>query len=331
VPPPNLERLERIVRGFRRVRLLVVGDLMLDRFVAGRVERISPEAPVPIVAVEREENHLGGAANVVANVRALGGRTSVVGVVGRDADGRWILDQLRALGANVGGVVTAASLPTTRKMRIVAHHQQVVRLDRERKLADPRIDARVRGHVRRLLPRADGVVVSDYAKGVVTAALLADLAERKSGKPALFIDPKRGNFENYRNATLLKPNLDAAESASGVGIVDGATLARAGRSLLERWQSEAVLISRGEHGMSLFRRGRSLRHFPAEALPVFDVTGAGDTVLSTTALAIAGGASFEEAAMLANRAAGIVVGKAGTATVEAAELIEDLRRWEGSR
>jgi D-glycero-beta-D-manno-heptose-7-phosphate kinase len=320
----KIHDLARIIRRFSRVRLLVVGDLMLDHFVTGKVDRISPEAPVPVVTVSGESFHLGGAANVAANVRALGGRVTVVGVIGRDETGRHILDELRHVGVGVGGVLATSSLPTTRKTRIVAHQQQVARLDYEKRIADPKLDGRVRDRVGRLLPRFDGVVVSDYGKGVVTAALLADLAARPRGKPPLFIDPKKGNFPNYRNATLVKPNLDAAQAASGVDVHDDASLRLAGQRLVEAWRSEAVLISRGEAGMTLFRRGRRMAHFPTAAREVFDVTGAGDTVLATAALAVASGASFEDAAVLANRAAGIAVGKAGTATVSAKELIADL-------
>ena len=320
----KIHDLARIIRRFSRVRLLVVGDLMLDHFVTGKVDRISPEAPVPVVTVSRESFHLGGAANVAANVRALGGRVTIVGVIGRDETGRHILDELRHIGVGVGGVLATSSLPTTRKTRIVAHQQQVVRLDYEKRVLDGDLERRVRDRVQRLLARSAGVVVSDYGKGVVSPALLADLAVRPAGKPPLFIDPKKGNFPNYRNATLVKPNLDAAQAASGVDVHDDASLRLAGQRLVDAWRSEAVLISRGEAGMSLFRRGRRMAQFPTAAREVFDVTGAGDTVLATAALAVASGASFEDAAVLANRAAGIVVGKAGTATVSAKELIADL-------
>ena len=330
MPRSSVSDFVRLVRRFRRVRLLVIGDLMLDQFVWGKVDRISPEAPVPVVTVSKESFHLGGAANVAANVRELGGRATIVGVVGRDAPGRQILDDLRRIGVGVGGTITAADRLTTRKTRIVAHQQQLVRLDREQRLVDPKIEARLRERVGRLLPRCDGVVVSDYGKGVVTPALLADLAGRRRSQPPLFIDPKKGNFGSYRNATLLKPNLDAAQAASGIDVHDEATLRQAGQKLLDLWRSESVLVSRGEAGMTLFRRARRMEHFPTTAREVFDVTGAGDTVLSTAALAIAAGASFEDAAVLANRAAGIVVGKVGTATVSAEELIEDLRR-DGTR
>jgi len=320
----DAERLAKIVRRFRRARLLVVGDLMLDQFIWGRVRRVSPEAPVPVVQVTSETWHLGGAANVAANIRALGGGADIAGVVGTDSHGKRLIAELRAIGAGVGGVVRGAAHPTIRKTRIVAHRQQVVRLDREPAALDDRLARRVERGVLAALDRFDGVVVSDYNKGVVTPALLAELAGRCKRKPMLFVDPKRSNFAHYDGATLIKPNLEAAAHASGVDIVDDRSLARAGQALLALWRPRALLISRGEHGMTLFRADGSSENFPTMAREVFDVTGAGDTVLATAALALAAGASFEDAAVLANQAAGIVVGKLGTASATAGELLDGL-------
>jgi rfaE bifunctional protein kinase chain/domain len=317
-------RLESVVRRFPRTRLLVIGDLMLDQFIYGRVSRISPEAPVPIVQVTGESAHLGGAANVAANVRALGGEASLVGVVGTDTHGRRLMRELAAIGVGVAGVVRVARYATIRKIRILAHQQQVVRLDRESGRPDAVLARAVVARTLRQLDSVDGVIVSDYNKGVVTSVLLSELASRCGPKPMLFIDPKKENFANYVGATLMKPNLEAAALASGIDVVDERSLARAGQTLLERWRCEAVLMSRGEEGMTLFRRGQAMQHFPTAAREVFDVTGAGDTVLASAALALAAGASFEEAAVLANRAAGIVVRKLGTATASAAELLAEL-------
>jgi rfaE bifunctional protein kinase chain/domain len=303
---------------------------MLDQFIWGRVERISPEAPVPVVEVTAESVHLGGAGNVAANVRALGGRADVIGVVGADAHGRRVARELAAIGVGIRGLVRGTRYATIRKTRILAHQQQVVRLDREPKALDPRLSARVVSRALSVIDRFDGVVVSDYNKGVISETLLRVLAARSDSKPMLFIDPKKGNFRNYSGATLVKPNLEAASLASGVDIVDDRSLARAGEILLERWRSQAVLISRGEEGMTLFRKGRRMAHFPTAAREVFDVTGAGDTVLAAAALALACGATFEEAAVLANRAAGIVIGKIGTATASAAELAAELARTDAS-
>ena len=316
-------RLAAVVRRFSRVRLLVVGDLMLDQFIYGKVTRISPEAPVPVVRVAGESFHLGGAANVAANVRALGGQASIIGVVGRDGPGRRLVRDLAELGVGTAGLVRADS-PTIRKIRVLAHQQQVVRLDREPTEIPERLCRTVVSRVMREIGRFHGIVVSDYNKGVVTAELLAKLAERPDGKPMLFVDPKKGNFAHYAGATLLKPNLEAAAAAAGFEVDDERSLHRAGERLLEQWKSEAVLISRGEEGMTLFRRGRPARHFPTTAREVFDVTGAGDTVLAAASLALAAGATFEDAAVLANRAAGIVVGKLGTATASARELLAEL-------
>jgi rfaE bifunctional protein kinase chain/domain len=277
-----------------------------------------------VVRVTRESFHLGGAANVAANVRALGGQARIVGIVGRDAFGRQVVRELRHIGVGVAGVVQSRAFPTVRKIRILAHQQQVVRLDRERPADSPALAAEVLRRVLRILRSVDGVVVSDYGKGVVTPELLASLAERRDGRPNVFIDPKKGNFAHYRRATLVKPNLEAAAQASGIEIADEASLQRAGERLVRMWESDAVLVSRGEEGMSLFQPGRR-RHFPTAAREVYDVTGAGDTVLATAALAVGAGASFEEAAVLANRAAGIVVAKVGTECATAEELLHALR------
>ncbi|HSD09847.1 MAG TPA: D-glycero-beta-D-manno-heptose-7-phosphate kinase [Candidatus Binatia bacterium] len=323
---PEARDLVAIVRRFSRARLLVVGDLMLDQFISGRVSRISPEAPVPVVQVTGESFHLGGAANVAANIRALGGPAAIAGVIGTDAPGGRLTRDLRSIGVGVSRVVRGASYPTIRKIRILAHQQQVVRLDREPRSLDERLTRKVTARVLRSLHGFDGIVVSDYNKGVVSRALLEQLGKRTQGKPMLFIDPKKGNFQHCVGATLVKPNLEAASLASGIEIVDERSLAKAGERLLEQWRCEAVLISRGEEGMTLFRRNRRMEHFPTAAREVYDVTGAGDTALATVALALAAGATFEDAAVLANRAAGIVVGKLGTATASAEELIADLRK-----
>lgn len=316
------KKTDAVLARFPRVRVLVVGDLMLDRYVWGRVSRLSPEAPVPVVRADRESLHPGGAANVAANVRALCGQATVCGVVGRDAAGRLLRAELHRGGIEVEGIVTSSTYATITKTRIVAHSQQVVRVDRDPPaVPGPRIGARLRAWIARGLPDFDVCVVSDYGKGAVDAALLARLAElRAKLKFVYVIDPKRQNFAHYRGASLVKPNADEAEQASGMELDGAAGLERAGRRLLERWQSEAVLISRGEAGLSLFRPGRGAAHFPAAAREVFDVTGAGDTVVAVCALALGAGATPEMATRLANHAAGVAVGKAGTATVGPAEL-----------
>jgi rfaE bifunctional protein kinase chain/domain len=319
--------LAELVQRFARVRVLVVGDLMLDQFVWGKVRRISPEAPVPVVQLTREELRPGGAGNVASNIAALGGRAAACGIVGRDAAGERLGDALRTLKVATDGIVVARSGETTQKTRIIAHHQQVVRLDRESNGgADATSARRVRDFVLRQRAKYDVVIVSDYGKGAVGPELLGALAEAHAREAfSWVVDPKRANFAHYRRATLVKPNREEAAEAAGIEIRDAASLREAGTRLLERWETGAVLISRGEEGMALFKSGGRrarvvVEEFPTVAREVFDVTGAGDTVLATCALALGAGGSLEEATVLANHAAGIVVGKIGTATVGAAEL-----------
>ena len=317
-----------VPRRFSRVRVLVIGDLMLDCYIWGQVERISPEAPVPVVRVTRESIRAGGAGNVVANLRALGGSVEACGVVGRDQAGRSLIQELSGIGAGVAGVVISQGIPTTSKTRIIAHSQQVVRLDREQgDGVDDRARARLHTFVQQRLDDYDVVVVSDYGKGVIDAELLTLLAIQRQRQPFIYlIDPKRRNFAHYRGASLVKPNTEEAGLAAGMEIRDETGLLQAGDRLLDLWQAEAILVSRGEEGMSLFKRQGKAQHFPTMAREVFDVTGAGDTVLAACALALGAGATLEEATILANHAAGIVVGKVGTATINPAELTAALQK-----
>ena len=311
----------RIIRRFPRVRLLVIGDLMLDQFIWGRVDRISPEAPVPVVQVTRETFHLGGAANVVHNIQVLGGNATACGVIGRDPGGRRLLKELKQVGAGVAGIATARNAITIRKTRIIAHNQQVVRFDRESSDHVAGASAALTAFLRRHVWDFDAVVLSDYGKGVVTPELMASVQRLREERAfRLILDPKKPNFGHYSGLTLATPNLSEAADAAGIEIRDEASLQSAGRRLLDRWDAEAVLITRGEQGMSLFTRHAEVRHFPTAARQVFDVTGAGDTVIAACALALAAGATLEQAALLANHAAGVVVGKIGTATVSPHEL-----------
>jgi rfaE bifunctional protein kinase chain/domain len=320
-------RLADLVRRLAGVRVLVVGDLMLDRFVWGRVERISPEAPVPVVHVTREDNRPGGAGNVVANVAALGGRAAVCGVVGADPAGERLIAALRALGARTDGVVATRHAPTIEKTRIIAQQQQVVRLDREEAPSlDGAVARRLRDHVLGARQRCDVLVVSDYGKGAITPEVLGALAEAHRRAPFTWlVDPKRPNFAHYRRPTLVKPNREEAAAASGIDIHDAQSLREAGRRLIDRWDAGAVLISRGEQGLALFKPGGVVEEFPTVAREVFDVTGAGDTLMATCALALGAGGTLEEATVLANHAAGVAVGKIGTVTVTAEELRAALR------
>lgn len=326
-PPLSPPHFTRVLGRFPRVRVLVIGDLMLDRYIWGQVERISPEAPVPVVRVTRESLHAGGAGNVAANIRSLGGAVLTCGVIGRDQAGRRLQQELNALGTDTTGMLASRTTATTNKTRIIAHNQQVVRLDREQSES---LDLRVRSQLHRFVQQqvqdCDVVVVSDYGKGVIDADLLTQLAELRERHGFMYvIDPKRRNYAYYRGATLVKPNQEEAGQATGIDIRSEANLHQAGTQLLDLWQAEAILVSRSEAGMSLFKRGAKIQHFPTTAREIFDVTGAGDTVLATCALALGAGATLEEATILANHAAGIVVGKVGTATVTPNELKAALR------
>lgn len=326
----NTKRARSIIRGFRGASVLVIGDLIVDHFIWGKVVRISPEAPVPVVDVTKETILLGGSANVANNIHSLGGRSYVAGVVGSDADGRRLVRMLREKGIPTDGVVVDGRRPTTTKTRVIAHNQQVVRFDREKKdLVGERVRKRVFDYIKKAIRRADAVVVSDYAKGMVTEGLFNLLRGLSSaqGVPVV-VDPKVEHFDYYRGVTLVTPNNLEAGLASGIEIEDRAGLEKAGLALLGRLGGGALLITRGEKGMSLFE-GKSSTHIPTVAREVYDVSGAGDTVVGVVALSLAAGATFKEASVLSNLAAGIVVEKLGTATVGPSELMDAAARWLG--
>lgn len=317
-------QLLSLIRKFRRCRVLVIGDLMLDRFIWGDVERISPEAPVPVLRVTSESYRLGGAANVMHNIRTLGGSVTACGVLGRDAMGKRILRELGRIGISVPGIFQQGDFQTTQKTRVIAspRHQQIVRLDRENHgEIQPHALRRMRQFVARQIGRCDGIVISDYGKGVIHPELLhmiSDLVKRKDA--VCVVDPKKENFKFYRNPTLVTPNTEEASQASGIEIRNEASLREAGRRLLAMWQARAVLITRGPAGVSLFRPDREVRHFSTQPRELFDVTGAGDTVVAACSLALASGSTQEEAAVLANLAAGLVGDEVGTVAVPARRL-----------
>jgi D-beta-D-heptose 7-phosphate kinase/D-beta-D-heptose 1-phosphate adenosyltransferase len=325
---PRLEprRAARLLAAMRGQRVLVVGDVMLDEFIWGRVARISPEAPVPVVEVTGQSFHLGGAGNVAANVRSLGGGAALAGVIGEDVAGERLKSVLHAAGVESALAVSRGGRPTTVKTRIVAHNQQVVRADREESddVTDGVEKALLDG-VRQALPACAAVVLSDYQKGVITPRLMKMLLPlaRRRNVPVL-VDPKVRHFARYRRVTLLTPNQLEAEQATGLRIREDKDLRAAGERIMKMLACEAVLITRGEHGMCLFERGRRPLSIGTAAREVFDVTGAGDTVVATLALALGAGARLAEAAILANCAAGVVVGKVGTATATPGEVLAAL-------
>ena len=306
-------------------RVVVFGDVMLDEFVWGEVTRISPEAPVPVVDIRRESVHLGGAANVLANLIALGARTSVVGVVGRDRAGEQLHAALEEAGALAtgNGLVVDESRPTTTKTRIIAHNQLVVRADRERRTpVDAATEDKLIEVLGAALQEADAFVVSDYDKGAVTPRVLAEILPRAfARKIPVLVDPKIRNFDAYRPATLVTPNHHEALRLTNTEDDTDEGMAHAARLIRERLNCESVLITRGEQGMMLLECDADPVYVGTVAREVYDVTGAGDTVIATLAAALAARASLVEAATLANHAAGIVVGKVGTATASRDELV----------
>lgn len=319
----SLKRAEALMEKFKKARILVIGDLIMDHFIWGKVRRISPEAPVPVVEVTSESIVLGGSANVVNNIHSLGGHAVVTGVIGSDNDGRRLVEMLKEKGIPAEGIIKDPRRPTTIKTRIIAHSQQMVRFDREKKdRIGPETSAKVINYIKKAVKAADLVVISDYAKGLITQQLVEETnaACQSLGKPVA-VDPKVEHFDYYKGVTIVTPNNLEASQASGVDITDDETLHRAGEVLFNRLGCQALLITRGENGMSLFETA-SETHIPTVAKEVFDVSGAGDTVIGTLALALASGANFREAAVLANFAAGVVVGKVGTATLSQEELHE---------
>ena len=316
-------RMTEITEGFKGRRLVVLGDLMLDEFIWGDVRRISPEAPVPVVEVRHESSHLGGAGNVVSNLIGLGAKVAVAGFVGKDVAGEAVRRRCEESGADVAAILTDDSRPTTLKTRVIAHSQQMVRFDREDKRpVSPEREAEIRDACSRAVASAEGLIISDYEKGAVTRSVLTAVIglARSQGKPVL-VDPKMRNWSYYAGVDVITPNQREAELATSIEIVDDASLKSAAISIRQFLDCRNVLITRGERGMALLDDAGRLIEIPTVAREVFDVTGAGDTVIATLALGLVAGATIEEASIIANYAAGVVVGKVGTAAVSLQELV----------
>ncbi len=322
------KRADEIVGQFRSHKIVVLGDVMLDEFIWGDVSRISPEAPVPVVEIRRESTHLGGAANVLANLLALGAQACVIGVVGEDAAAEKFRSSLRSEGDLQTGdlLIVDSTRPTTIKTRIIARNQMVVRADREQRSAvNGDTEARIISAVTAALRNAGALVISDYDKGVITPRILAEVLPLAYGRMPVLVDPKIRNFDSYRPATLVTPNHHEALRLTNMEEDSDLSLTESGRRLRERIGCDAVLITRGDRGMMLIEGDRDPVFVETSAREVYDVTGAGDTVIAALAAALATGASMTEAAILANQAAGIVVGKLGTATATAREVLDSLQ------
>ncbi len=322
----DLARYKSLVEQFPARRVLVLGDVILDRYVWGSVERISPEAPVPVVRVERESSMLGGAGNVARNLAALGAQTEIVAAVGEDDAARELLKLFSSWKIGVSGLVTDAERPTTLKTRVIARAQQVVRYDRERDepIAASTADALVEA-LRAQAPQVEGVVIEDYGKGLLTPDLIQEaMAIFAEHRLRVFVDPKQGDWAGYRGAELVKPNLREAEQITGIRVREESDLEPLGEALLGLTDAHSIAITRGERGMSLYSKAQGLQQVPTVARAVADVAGAGDTAVATLALARLSGASWIESAELANAAAGFVVGVPGTATLTPHQLLTTL-------
>ncbi|MFH1287790.1 MAG: D-glycero-beta-D-manno-heptose-7-phosphate kinase [bacterium] len=323
----EIKRIKEILDLFNGKKVLVLGDIMVDKYIWGTVSRISPEAPVPVVNITRESYALGGVTNVAGNICALGGKVYLSGVIGNDQIGKTVFSEIKKMNIDSGGVIIDHDRPTTLKTRIIAHNQQVVRLDKEKK-------DKVKGNIRKkifeylnnIIKKIDIVVISDYAKGVVTPELIKDIIilGKKHNKNIL-VDPQIDHFHSYRGVTCLTPNHHEAGFAAGIPIVDKKTLNLAAKKLLKELNCQSVLITQGENGMSHFGSNGDYFHIPAMAKEIFDVTGAGDTVISAFSLSLASGASMFESAYIGNLAAGIVIGKVGTATVTTEEILHEMK------
>lgn len=319
----STNKVSRLLSGFNNSRIVIVGDIMLDRYLWGDCSRISPEAPVPIVEIEREEHLLGGAANVANNIAALGGKAELVGVVGKDIYARDLKAQLKSKSFGYEGVFTDTSRPTSVKTRIIAQNQQVVRADREKTHeVSARLNNKILAYLDKILDKTSAVIISDYGKGVINESLLEKLISFCVERDVFVsVDPKLTHFFNYKKVSTLTPNHIEAGSAVGRKIIDDETLESVGWEILERLKSKSLLVTLGPKGMALFENGvadkdkRSLTKIPTMARKVYDVTGAGDTVISVMTLAVAAGASLKEAAFIANVAAGEVIAQIGTAQI----------------
>lgn len=298
--------------------VLIIGDVMLDRYWYGPTGRISPEAPVPVVKVENNEERPGGAANVAMNIASLGGHAHIVGLTGMDEPAKVLTETLTALKVSCD-FVALPNYPTVTKLRVLSRGQQLIRLDFEDKFED--VDpALINERMDRALPKVGAVILSDYDKGALENVQQL-IQKARAAQVPVFIDPKGADFERYRGATLLTPNMTEFELVVGK-VRNEEELVRKGLALIEQFDFEALLVTRSEHGMTLLRRGQEPFHLPTQAKEVFDVTGAGDTVISVLAASVSAGKPLDEACALANAAAGVVVGKLGTSTVSTIELAE---------
>ena len=325
--------IDRILGQFQGKRIAVLGDLMLDRYYWGSVHRISPEAPVPVVEVDSESVRFGGAANVANNIQALGGIPFLIGLVGNDHPGQMMAEMMAERGLDTSGLVVDADRPTTIKTRVIASEQHVVRIDNEAKTPCPEhLQSSIVDGVRYHIHSLDAILIEDYNKGVITKAVIDEvLAVARKYNKIVTVDPKFDNFLEFKGVTVFKPNRRETEEVLGGRLRTDEEMEQAGRKLLDLLGAENVLLTRGADGMSLFQRDGGSCHLPTAADHVVDVSGAGDTVISTLTIALAAGAPMRDACLLANCAGGIVVGSVGIVPVTPAEIRDAALRFINSR
>ncbi len=320
------KRLEEIFNNFKNKNIGIIGDLMLDRYLWGNISRISPEAPVPIVEINNESNRLGGAANVANNIKSLGGIAQILGVIGDDEDGKILYKILKNTGFEIEGVVFDRTRPTTVKTRVIAHKQHVVRVDKEdRRDISDEIEEKILDNLRNKIKNLHAVIIEDYNKGLITKSLIYGIIEicNKNGV-IVNVDPKYNNFFEFKNVTVFKPNRKETEDALGIKLADEESYKQATERISELLNANAVIITRGEEGMSIRIKHDEFYTIPTTARKVADVSGAGDTVISTLTIAMAAGANIHEAAIMANTAGGIVCGEVGIVPIDKNELYEVL-------
>jgi len=315
-----------IVGMLQKKKIVVIGDVMLDVYIKGSVARISPEAPIPVVEINEKDTKMpGGAANVAANITALGGKASIIGTTGKDPAGRELVSELKKYNVDTRGILALGDRPTTEKTRVIANTQQVVRIDREVKsaLSNKQQDQVIRQAIK-AIHDADGVIFEDYNKGLLTVKVIRKLvAYAKAKKKVITVDPKFHNFFEFKGVTVMKPNMKEMTEALGTEAV-GESFETIGFKAMKRLQCQSLVLTRSEHGMTIFEKGMPPRTIPTVAREVYDVSGAGDTVIATLTLALTAGATLLQATALANYAAGIEVEKLGVATVSAEELTQRL-------
>ncbi|MDA0986558.1 MAG: D-glycero-beta-D-manno-heptose-7-phosphate kinase [Bacteroidetes bacterium] len=323
----SISEYYKILENCNGKKIAIIGDLMLDRYVWGNVSRVSPEAPVPVIDVLRESDSLGGASNVANNIKSLGGVPILFGVVGKDNNGNVLKSILEKNSFDVSGIIVDETRPTTVKLRVIAHQQHVVRIDNEkRESINSEIEKKLLTALENNIYNIDGIILEDYNKGVITQNILQNvIALATKHNKIITVDPKHSHFFNYKNVTLFKPNIKEMEEAFGRKIFDHEELIEIGKELMHKIHAQNILLTQGEKGMILIQSHGGVHNIPTRALHIADVSGAGDTVIATSTLAMTAGASILQAAILANHAAGVVCGEVGAVPISKSALKNSLQ------